>query len=91
MLEAKERGREFTLPFKEQEAKDIRNNAEIIDRKVQGLINSLRRRSSFFKLDLEYLFRITLYPNPDPPKAKIHDHVSRASYRSIKKRLQGKF
>ncbi len=57
MLEAKERGRGrgfvLTLPFKEQEAKDIRNNAEIIDRKMQGRINSLRRRSSFFKLNLD--------------------------------------
>ena len=80
-MEAKERGRGFIFPFKEQETKEIRNNAEIIDRKMQGLINSLRQRSLFF----------TLYPNPDPPKAKIHDHVSRASDRSVKKRLQGKF
>jgi hypothetical protein len=42
------------LPFKEQEAKDFRNNAEIIDRKMQGLINSLRQRSSFFKLNLYF-------------------------------------
>ena len=31
--------------FKEQDAKDIRVPAEIIDRKMHGLINSLRRRS----------------------------------------------
>jgi hypothetical protein len=86
-LEVKERGRGFLFPFKEQEAKDIRDNAEIIDRKMQDRINSLRRRSSFFKLNLDFV----LYPNPDPPKAKIHDHVSRAGYRSIKKWLQGKF
>jgi hypothetical protein len=53
---------------------------------MQGRINSLRRRSSFFKLNLDFV----LYPNPDPPKAKIHDHVSRVGYRSIKKWLQGK-
>jgi len=46
-MEAKERGRGFIFPFKEQETKEIRNNAEIIDRKMQGLINSLRQRSSF--------------------------------------------
>ena len=31
--------------FKEHEAKEIRQRAEIIDRKMHGLINSLRRRS----------------------------------------------
>jgi four helix bundle protein len=31
--------------FKEQEAKEIRNRSETIDRKMHGLINSLRRRS----------------------------------------------
>ena len=31
--------------FKEQDAKDIRVRADIIDRKMHGLINSLRRRS----------------------------------------------
>jgi len=32
-------------PFKEQEAKEIRKRSEVIDRKMHGLINSLRRRS----------------------------------------------
>ena len=31
--------------FKENDAKEIRNKSEIIDRKMHGLINSLRRRS----------------------------------------------
>ena len=31
--------------FKEQEAQEIRNRSEIINRKMHGLINSLRRRS----------------------------------------------
>ena len=31
--------------FKEQEAKEIRKRSEVIDRKMHGLINSLRRRS----------------------------------------------
>jgi len=36
---AKERGRGFIFPIKEQEAKDIRDNAEIIDRKMQRIDN----------------------------------------------------
>jgi hypothetical protein len=31
--------------FKEQDAKDIRVRADIIDRKMHGMINGLRRRS----------------------------------------------
>jgi hypothetical protein len=31
--------------FKDEEAFEIRKQAEIIDRKLHGLINSLRRRS----------------------------------------------
>ena len=31
--------------FKEQDAKEIRKRAEIIDRKMHGLVNSLRRTS----------------------------------------------
>jgi hypothetical protein len=31
--------------FKEQDATEIRRKAEVIDRKLQGLINSLRNRS----------------------------------------------
>jgi four helix bundle protein len=31
--------------FKEQDAKEVRKRAEIIDRKMHGLVNSLRRRS----------------------------------------------
>jgi len=43
-MSEKERGKGFVFPFKEIDAKEIRNRSETIDRKMHGLINSLRRR-----------------------------------------------